>query len=339
MRSSANDATFPAVHALHLADVVERFGVTRTDLFAGAGLSEAELLEPDRRLGVATIEKLVVRARTLTGEPGLGFYLATTMRISGHGYLGFAAMTSGTVREALNTVVRFVPARTDALALHVDLEGSTASLRLEERAPLGAARDVVVIAVLVGIGKLGRLLTGRELSGVLEFGFPEPDYVARLAHLSTGPMRFGQPSHRVLFDASVLDLPITTHDPVAHKLAYEQCERELDLAGPSRRILSRVQELLPSERGGFRSLDEVARKLGVSSRTLKRKLAALGTSYSDLLDAQRRERATMLVRAGELTVDEIAARLGYSDAANFVRAFRRWTGMTPKAFRLASHDR
>lgn len=336
---SAGDSTIPAVHALHLADVVERFGVPRADFFADAGITEEELLVPDRKLSVAMLEKLVVRARTMTGEPGLGFHLGTTMRIAGHGYLGFAAMTSATVREALTTVVRFAPTRTDALAFHVHTEGSMASVVIEERAPLGEAREVVVLALLTGIGRLGNLLTGRELTGVIELAFPEPDYVRRFEHMSTGPMRFAQPSNRLLFDASVLDLPITTHDPVAQKLAYEQCERELDVASQSTRIVARVRELLPDEHGGFRSLDDVARKLGVSSRTLKRKLAELGTSYSSLLEAQRRERATMLVRAGDLTVDQIAGRLGYSDAANFVRAFRRWTGMTPKAFRVAKSDR
>lgn len=337
--SFATDASFPAVHALHLADVVERFQVPRTELFAGSGLTEAELLEPDRKLSVAMLEKLVVRARELTGEPGLGFHLGTTMRISGHGYLGFAAMTSGTVREALATIVRFAPTRTDALGLQVHVEGSMASLLLEELAPLGEARDVVVIALLTGIARLGHLLTGRELAGVTECAFPEPDYVRRFEDMTTGPMRFDQPSNRLLFDASILDLPITTHDPVAQKLAYEQCERELDVSSHPGRIVFRVRELLPEEGGGFRSLDQVARKLGVSSRTLKRKLAELGTSYSALLEAQRRERATMLVRAGDLTVDEIAGRLGYSDAANFIRAFRRWTGMTPKAFRSTKNER
>ena len=280
--SSPAERSFPAVHALHLADVVERFQVPRTELFEGLGLTEQELLEPERRLSVAMLEKLVVRARALTGEPGLGFHLGTTMRISGHGYLGFAAMTSGTVREALATVVRFAPTRTDALMLQTHVEGSTASLLLEERAPLGTARDVVVIALLTGIARLGNLLTGRELAGVVELAFPEPDYVRRLEHMSTGPMRFDQPSNRLLFDASILDLPITTHDPVAQKLAYEQCERELDVMSHPGRIVFRVRELLPEEGGGFRSLDEVARKLGVSPRTLKRKLAEAGTSFSAL---------------------------------------------------------
>jgi len=89
---------------------------------------------------------------------------------------------------------------------------------------------------------------------------------------------------------------------------------------------------LPSD-AGFRTLDQVAERMHVSVRTLKRRLAEHDTSYSALLDEARRDRATHLLRAGELGVDEIGARLGYSDPANFARAFRRWTGISPRAFR------
>lgn len=331
-RGSSLEPSLPAVHALHLAEVVTRWEVSQEELFAGLGLSEESLAEPNARLSIATVERLVERARALTGEPGLGFYLGLKMRISAHGSLGFAAMTSGTVREALEVAVRFAPTRTDALALQVHEDGQLASLVLEERAALGTARETIVFALLTGTAQLGMALTGRELSGSVDFAFPEPDYFRRFEPLLPGPMRFSQPSHRLIFDAEILDWPLSLHDPAARKLAREQCERELDALGARGQLLSRVRALLPRTDRGYRSLDEVAKALGVSSRTLKRQLAEQGTSYSDLLEEQRRERATLLVRRGE-TVDEIASRLGYSDAANFIRAFRRWTGMTPKAFR------
>lgn len=325
----------PAVHALHLAEVVARWEVSPKELFADLGLSEEALAEPNGRLAIPVVEKLVQRACGLTGEPGLGFYLGLKMRISAHGSLGFAAMTSGTVGEAIEVAVRFAPTRTNALALQLHVDGPTASLVLDERASLGTAREAIVFALLTGIAQLGETLTGRKLEGSADFAFPEPDYVRRFEPFLPGPVRFGQPSHRLVFAADVLEWPMVLHDPAARRLAREQCERELDALGEHGQLVGRVRTLLPRGDRGFRSLDEVAKVIHVSPRTLKRQLAARGTSYSSLLDELRRERATMLVRAGELTVDEVAFRLGYSDAANFIRAFRRWTGMTPKAFRDA----
>jgi AraC-like DNA-binding protein len=74
----------------------------------------------------------------------------------------------------------------------------------------------------------------------------------------------------------------------------------------------------------------------VSPRTLKRKLADLGTGFSELLEEQQRERALMLLRSEQLSLEDVAARVGYSDVANFTRAFRRWTGLTPGAYRRAA---
>lgn len=335
-RFSPSEPTLPAVHALHLAEVLALWGIGPEQLFAGLPLSPEALAEPNARLSLPMVEKLADRARELSGEPGLGFHLGLKMRISAHGSLGFAAMTSGTLREAIEVAVRFAPTRTNALSLELHEDGEGASLVVREEAPLGRAREMIVFALLTGIAQLGGSLTGQKLMGSVDFAFPEPSYFRRFDTLVGAPMRFDQPSHRLLFDSALLSLPLTLHDPAAARLAREQCERELEALGQKGELIFRVRALLPRPDRGFRSLDEVAKALGVSPRTLKRQLAGEGAKFSQLLEEQRRERATLLLRASELRIEEIAERLGYSDPANFVRAFRKWTGMTPRAFRISS---
>jgi AraC-like DNA-binding protein len=326
--------TFPAVHALHLVELLGRWGVPPEALLRGSGLTLAAISAPTARLTIPQFADLIDRARQLTGEPGLGFHLGLQMRISAHGYLGFAAMTAGTVREALEVAARFTPTRTTALALHLRLEGAEARLVIEERAALGRARDVVVIALLVGLAQIGQTLTGQTLSGGVDLALPRPDYFARFAHLARGRVRFGQPESCLRFDAAALDVPLLNADPVALQLARAQCERDLDAVmsapGPAG-----VRALLRAAEGDPPTLEEAAARLHLSPRTLKRRLAAQGTTYSALLDEARRERAEALLRAGDLSIDEVAERLGYSDTANFTRAFRRWTGVTPSRFRKA----
>jgi AraC-like DNA-binding protein len=84
---------------------------------------------------------------------------------------------------------------------------------------------------------------------------------------------------------------------------------------------------------GFRDLVAVAKQLHVSTRTLKRRLAEQGTSFSDILDDMRRQRALLLLENRELAIGEVAARLGYTEVPTVTRAFRRWTGKTPAAYR------
>lgn len=329
------ECSIPAIHALHLAELIGRWGVTADELFAGLGVQKEALADPAQRISIPVVEDLVTRARALTGEPGLGFYLGLQMRISSHGYLGFAAMASSTVGEALELACRFAPTRTTALGLHLHADGDLASLVVEERVPLGAAQDVIILCLLIGIAQIGDALTGRALEGFADVTFPEPEYARRFQGIGGRRLRFGQPAHQVVFNASVLEFPLVMADPAALRLAREQCERELDALGYKGRFVARVRSLLAAEGGGFRSLDEVAARMHLSPRTLKRRLAEEGAVFSDLLDEQRRERALLLLRSPELSLEAIAERVGYSDVANFTRAFRRWTGSTPGAFRRA----
>lgn len=340
-RRPASEPSLPAVHVHHLVELVGRWQVGREELLRGLGIDEAGLDDPGTRIPLETIIRLTERAKALTGEPGLGFYLGMKMRISVHGYLGFAAMSAGTLREAAQLAARFAPTRTTAIALHLHEEGGSASLVIEERAPLGAARDVLIFALAVGLWQCGCALTGQVLRGSIDVGFPEPEYFKRFAAAAPGGVRFGQPVNQLLIAPGALDLPLTMADPVALRLAREQCERELDalgqsgkLSGRARALLARSLEAAPQEpgEGGVPSIEEMARQLHVSERTLKRRLAAEGTTYSELVEAERRERAFLLLRSADLSIAEIADRLGYSDAANFTRAFRRWTGQSPRAF-------
>jgi AraC-like DNA-binding protein len=222
-----------------------------------------------------------------------------TMRMSSHGFLGFAAMTANTTREALELAVRFASTRTNAIALSLNVEGGLASVAIEERTPLPPVlREVLVLALVIGVWQLGMQLTGKPLDGIGECAFPRPKYP-----LPDQRLRFDRPVHRLVFPASELDLPLVSADPAAKRLAKDQLEREL------------------------------AKQLKMSSRTLKRRLAEHGTTYSALRDDQRRQRALLLLDDRSLSISEIALRLEYTELPNFTRAFKKWTGLTPAAYR------
>jgi AraC-like DNA-binding protein len=328
--------TLPAVHALHLADVVKSLGIAPEELLGPAGLDADALSVPDARLDVETFSDLVVRARKLTGNDAIGILLGLQMRASAHGYLGFAAMTASTLREALETATRFSPTRTNALGFSLNVGDTTATLVIEERADFGPARDAVLFALAVGIWQMGDALTGQRLEGSADFAFPQPEYAKSIENV--GPaLRFDQPSTQLVFDARALDLPLTMSDPVSRRIAYSELEKSLGELGNDKDVLARVRKLSMRAKGGFHSLEEVADALHLSTRTLKRRLAAQGSTYSDVLEEQRRERAMLLLRSPGLSLDEVAEQLGYSDPSNFRRAFRRWTGLSPAAYRRGAH--
>jgi AraC-like DNA-binding protein len=212
------------------------------------------------------------------------------------------------------------------------VNGNVASIFLEEYADQGGVRDVITLARLVGLWKIAEAITGRDLNATVEVGVPEPAYYARLAHMLP-PVTFGHCATRALMSTEVLDYPLVTANPVALRLAAEQCARELASLSSGGRLIRAVRGLVGEREGRARPASEVARAMHMSPRSLRRKLQAQGISLFTLLDQERRDRALVLMQSPELSLAEIAERVGYQNTRNFERAFRRWTGRSPAAYR------
>ncbi|HMJ12613.1 MAG TPA: AraC family transcriptional regulator ligand-binding domain-containing protein [Polyangiaceae bacterium] len=322
----------PAAKALAIVRLVQRWNVRPEQLLGPLGLSEERLEEPLARLAHHEMRALVERARELTAEPGLGFYMGVEQRISSYGYLGFAAMSAATVREALELTVQFVPALTNAFDVRMRPEGKRTALVIDLHVDFGSVADVMLLSMFVGLWQLGSALTGTELTGHTDLTIAEPHYYRRFAHLLP-EARFGQPVNRVLCEEWMLDLPLLNSDRAALRLAREQCQAMLDAMVSESGLVQRVRGLVTRSSNRPASIADVAAAEGVSPRTLKRKLAAQGVSFSALLADTRRETALHLLTTSSLSVDAIAKRLGYSTSPNFIRAFRRWTGETPVTYR------
>ena len=320
----------------YIKDLIElvgaRWKVAPVQLLDGLPVHAAQLADPATRVPLQVCEAILGRAIELTKEPALAVYIGMQMRVSSHGFLGFAAMTASTAGEALDLAVRFASTRTSAIGLALYVEGDTASLVIEERTPLSPlVRENIVIALALGIRQLGQELTGVAVDGVAECAFSAPGWLARLP--TAGRVVFDCPAHRLVFAASVLDLPLRSADAIATKLAREQCEREL-AAMPDGGLPSRIRALLSDD--AALTLADVAKQTRLSERTIKRKLAERGTTFSEIRDDMRRQRALLLLDNRALSIGEIATRLGYSELPNFTRAFRKWTGQTPVAYRERS---
>lgn len=330
---TATTATLPGAYLRELVELCRRFDLGPEEILAGTALSFEALAHPAVRVDLPTFARVVRRATELTREPGLALLLGRQMRLSWHGFLGFAAMTSANLREALQLAERFSRTRTDALGLALSVHGAQASIVLEEHVPLGELREFLVTALFLGLATIGQSLIGAEVDGAVEIAHPEPAWFARFrsAVPELARVRFGRAQSRIVFPAEALERPILTADPAAAALAREQCERELSALGEGARLAVQVRSLV--REAGYPTLPAAARRLAVSERTLKRRLAELGTTYSAIVDEARKQEALVLLADPRLSLDAVAERLGYSDQANFARAFRRWTGRTPGARR------
>lgn len=334
--SARQDQGIPGVYGLLLLDIVSRWGYSAESLFAPFHFTSEQLAEPECRISTPIANELVKHALKLTGESTLGYHLGTQMRISIHGFIGYAIMTANDITDALVLANRFIQLRMPFLQLYFSTFGEKATLQLQCDIEIEPLRTEIVMGLTFGIMTMAKALTGIDiLKGDIDFDFPKPNgfdkYVEKLSPQFN--MRFEQPHLIASFDKSYLGLTMVNADPIASQIAINQCEAELSALGERRRLAMRVRDILTHSEQHYLSIENVADRLHMSDRTLKRQLAAEGTSFSTLVDEVRYRHATSLLSRTDYTLEQIADELGYSDVANFSRAFKRWSGRSPSSWR------
>ena len=325
----------PSIYAAQLVQLCARWNISPRQLLQEAGIAQGTLDDPEARITARALGDLVLRALALTAEPGLGFYYGLQLKLSSHGVVGLAAMASATLRDAILVAERYLALRAPYLQLLASNQGDQVEVELRSTLEHADPRLRVFIteALFTALIQIAGMLLGHSITGVVELSYPEPAHFPGFAHLWPGPARFGRPRNRLVFAAGLLTESLQMADEVAARRALSECERELSKLGEASTLLASVRRQLAARSAGFPSLTELAHERHVSVRTLKRRLSEQGTSYRQLLDELRRDRALMLLERADQTVEEIAESLGYSDPANFNRAFRRWLGVAPSLWR------
>jgi AraC-like DNA-binding protein len=325
--------SLPASYARHTVEIAAERGISPERVLAGTGLTLAMLDAPDLRLAASDAARVVRNALELTGDRGLGLEFGLRTTPNAHGYVGFAAMSARTLREALDLGTRYVHLRQRDTGLLVEVQGDHLVLEARENHELGGLRSFFLEALMVGFYTMAAVLLGEPRpAGELWFDWPEPDYYDRFrARLPV--VRFSMPSVQVRLLASYLDRRLIMPDASAVRNAVEQCEREHALTEGPDNLLERVRAQLAPGPEGYADLERVAERLFMSGRTLKRKLQERGTSFRALLDDARFRHARQLLDNPDLDIQQVAIALGYRDPACFTRAFRRWSGQTPSQAR------
>jgi len=184
--------------------------------------------------------------------------------------------------------------------------------------------------------RMGRLLTGRDNAPMdVSFQFPEPREAAAYRHFYGGTVRFAAARTCLAFTAGYLELPVIMANPEMARLIRAQAEAQMErLAEEPEFLRSFKTVLLQGLAIGRVSAEEVARHLGLSVRTLHRRLQDHQCAFRDLLDQLRYDRARHYLEQPQHSLAEVAFMLGYTEQSAFQHAFKRWTGMTPGQYKL-----
>jgi AraC-like DNA-binding protein len=333
--TSQNSSYGPIAIAIYQA--LESYGVDAAKVMRDAGVDLAHVKDPTARLDPAVHRKIVANAVELTEDPGFGLRFSDFVHPTTFHALGFALLSSSTLRAFCQRWVRYHSFITTTGEVSIDETGAEPALVFPSQ---GQRTESIVGRVLID----GQIATVLKL---IRFMY-RPDYVPARVDLICpevagthelygkyfGPnVRFSQSRNAVFFDLSDLEARL----PAANaELARQNDEAvlnflaQLDRANVVAQAHAKLIELLPS---GDCSKAKVASALYMSVRTLHNRLADSGTTYQQLLDRTRRELAEQYMRQPNISVSEVAYLLGFSDCSNFSRAFHRWTGHSPSDFR------
>lgn len=322
---------------LLLLNRAAEFGLDRAELLRRAGLAEVELADPDARVPLRKLWELWRAAVIQTGDEDLSLRVIGSTPLRAYGLVGYLMTHSPTLDAAFDRLARYSRIVTDAIALDWERGTDTGRLSLTDRLsadPPRARSDARLAFVVVAARELvGRPVTPREV----HLPYPRPPDVETLGRTLGGRMLFDQPQGALVFEGEDLDLAVVGADTTLGAYLDDLAERLLLAMPAAAAFRDSVRRAIWSAlREGRAELSRVASNLAVSPRTLQRRLRDEGTSYAALLDEVRRDLAIGMLQGRDLAVYEVAFLLGYSEPSTFHRAFRRWTGTSPRAFRQAA---
>ncbi|HSW11450.1 MAG TPA: AraC family transcriptional regulator [Solimonas sp.] len=329
----------PARYYARMGEILQRHGVDVAALLQAAGVRPQLFAEPGAMLRLDQVETLLAEAARLSGRSDLGFELGRSLRISTHSVVGYGILSSPTIDYAMRLTARFFRLLSPTFRMRCRRDAAQAEIRFEPALPLSHGAfvfHVETIAVAIH-SALYELLQDQMPSHQLLLSIAEPPHAARYAELEGARVQFGWTGATGLclrLPAAVMDRPPILADPNALQLAEARCAALLRDAVAEGRVADWVRMMLREASDGLPTLTELAHTLNLSQRTLDRHLQREGQGFRELLAQVRQERARDLLAAGRMTVTQIALELGYSDAANFTRAFRREAGISPSEYRL-----
>ena len=313
-----------------LAGLLDRLDADGAAFLASLGIDDATT--PETYVAGHHVDRLLDEIAARRRDPALALVLAQESMAQPLGLFGHMVWLSGTLRDAITRAVRFYGMLTRRTRLTFDEPAGATHATVRQHPAAAVPRGRILTELpFASLALRARAATGgRFVLRSVRFAHrgeapPSPGYT----EVFGTPVEFGAAVDELVFDAAALALGLSTADPIT-SAALETKVAELAGSGGGRSpFVDRVRRAAADDLAGGASLAGVARRLGMSARTLRRRLEREKCSLRAVIDDVRRERGTALLAAGT-PVKEIASSLGFSEPSAFSRAYKRWTGKPPR---------
>jgi AraC-like DNA-binding protein len=333
-----NEKRYAPYKIAALVEVLAEQGITPKASLAGTSLTPEMLSDPETLTSVRQYITACHNALQLSKTPETPFRTGSRIPLSAYGMYGFALVCSPTIREYFQMAIKYHRLATPLLSMSWREEGDTAAWVFPMNAAVTHPDSLLRFLIEQQLTQLAT-----HLKAVVESDAYQP-MRATLSYSAPGhthlyerylgcPVKFSQPVSELVYPKAILSAKPRMAHGLTSKILQDTCDRILGEVKTSTGVAGEVYQIIASTPGHSPSMDGVAKEICTTVRTLNRKLSAEGTSFTQILDDVRCNLASEYLRTTKLSIDDISELVGFSDAANFRHAFRRWTGSTPARHR------
>jgi AraC-like DNA-binding protein len=328
----------PYYRSVNILSVVirhmEELGVKAEDLLAGSGIETGDLDDPGVFVTPSQEFKVMRRVVAMMPEPKSGFALGRKYHIGVYNKIGAAVSSCGTLLEAVKILFSCIELTMTYFKYDLFVKGNLAIVKAKE---------------LIDLKELQTFIVEREFSAAyrlvcdalqypvplieLNFAYPKPAHGSSYGEAFQCPVHFNAPEHMFIFDSKHLAARLPMANPLMKNTYEKECRQLCLRLQVKESVGDQVRHNLFFGPEGLPSITQVARSMGVTERTLRRRLAVEGTSYKAIVAEVLKEKAVNLIRTTAKPIAHIALELGYSNVPSFYRAFFSWTGQKPSHYR------
>ncbi|MFY9328088.1 MAG: AraC family transcriptional regulator ligand-binding domain-containing protein [Georgfuchsia sp.] len=315
-------------------------GITAAQLLAKTGVDPKRIADADCLISLEQYQMIIGNMIKLSGNPCLGPLLADIVKPRDLGIVGYALMSSSSLRQSLRVWTEYSNSLVGSL-IRQELIDDTPPGYTYAYKPLSNIESICRFGIeeelFAGMRMIERLTGVSPIIQHISFAYPEPEYIDIYMEMFKCSIAFDADITTVRLKVPDLDIPIQTRNDELYEVCVQHCQQVMRSMPRPSMVRSRLRNIFLATPRKLPDLQTVAAKLGFSERNLQRELEADGYSYQGLKDEFRFDLANEYLSTGHLAPKEVAYLLGYANPSAFSRAFKAWTGQTIRQFLQSKH--
>ena len=286
-------------------------------------------------------EKLLAKLFNQIGDKisgtDLSFKLGKQLVLETHGFLGYGARSCANIKESILMDVKYLKTQMSFMHFSFSYNQQEGEIVFRFSSVAKQYESFFMECCLSSLSVMLEQLTNEKLAAKVYLAYDAPQHSELYKRFISSEIEFSATENKVVFPVRILDLKIDSQDDILKSMAEEQCKQTLNLLPAESTFTEDVRQYLLRNLQEQFSVECAAKELNISERTLKRKLSSEGTNYQKILDQLREQKAKELLRNSMLNLCDIAPELGYAEYPAFIKAFKRWTGVSPSEYK-SSHS-